>query len=163
MNEIITSLISGVYQLGVAIGVGASTVSLTFLLIALSDDKVTAHEKSITHVVNRILTWAMIITAVALLFSLFLHTTARDLQYAIQWAFLGVLFMNGILMRHQKTPPLFTPVLQGATWYALLLITVLPVMFLSDVIIALVYIGWVAVVYLTIRAIVRAIHDGARD
>lgn len=160
MFDIFSMIVSGIYQFGVSLGVGASTVAITLWLIAQSAGPMNADKGMMLKGIYKILRVGMIAIGVGLILSLLFHTVVRDLQYAMQWAFFGVLCMNAILMTYHKIPMSFAPALQAATWYALFLITVIPVALLPAVVVACIYVAWVFVVYLVIRS---AIEHGKKN
>ena len=147
------------YQIGTSLGVGASTVAITLWLVALSDGAISKEEGRLLHAVYTILRVAMVLIGVALLLSHLGQTVVRDLQYALQWAFFGVLCMNAVMMTCHKMPMRFGPAIQAGTWYALFLITVIPVARLPEIVVAVIYLAWLVVVYLVIRGILNHIHD----
>lgn len=159
MFETFSMLVAGVYQFGVSLGVGASTVAITLWLIAQSAGPMNSDKGMMLKGIYKILRVGMVAIGAGLVLSLLFHTVARDLQYAMQWAFFGVLCMNAILMTYHKIPMSFAPALQAATWYALFLITVLPIALLPEIVVAVIYIAWVFVVYLVIRAILMHINE----
>lgn len=152
------TVISFIFQTGLSIGVGSSTVALTLYLIALSDGKLEPSERHMLGGVYVILRIGMILIATGLALSFIFETVARDLQYAFQWAMLGALTTNAVLMTYHKISMQFAPALQGATWYALFFVTVLPVHTLPLVIVGVLYCAWVAVVYLIIRTVLHKIE-----
>ncbi|OGG59128.1 hypothetical protein A3C89_01840 [Candidatus Kaiserbacteria bacterium RIFCSPHIGHO2_02_FULL_50_50] len=162
MYDIFSSVVSGLYQFGTSLGVGASTVVLVTWLIAQMDGTISKDEGRILQVIYKILRIAMFAIGLALVLSHFGHTVTRDLQYAMQWSLFGVLCMNAVMMTYHKMPMRFGPSLQAGTWYAQFLITVIPIAKLPELIIALIYLTWIFVVYLIIRGILNVIHDGTR-
>lgn len=152
------TIISLIFQTGLSIGVGASTLALTLYIIALSDGKINASERHMLGGVYVLLRIGMVLIAFGLVLSFMFETVARDLQYALQWAMLGALVTNALMMAHNKISMSFAPALQGATWYSLFFITVLPIHTLPLVIVGILYLAWVAVVYFIIRTVLHRIE-----
>ncbi|OGG62119.1 hypothetical protein A3C87_01760 [Candidatus Kaiserbacteria bacterium RIFCSPHIGHO2_02_FULL_49_34] len=161
MYDIFSAFTSGLYQFGTSLGVGASTVVLVLWLIAQADGTISKDEGRLLGAIYKILRVAMFAIGVALIFSHLGHTVTRDLQYAMQWSLFGVLCMNAFMMTYHKIPMRFGPAIQAGTWYATFLITVIPVARLPEIVIALIYLGWIAVVYLVIRTILNHLHERA--
>ena len=163
MYDIFSSFVSGLYQFGTSLGVGASTVVLVTWLIAQVDGSISKDEGRLLGAIYKILRIAMFAIGLALVLSHFGHTVTRDLQYAMQWSLFGVLCMNAVMMTYHKMPMRFGPSLQAGTWYAQFFITVITVARLPEIVIMLIYIAWIFVVYLIIHGILNTIHDGSRN
>lgn len=152
--SIFVSLINLLFQLGVSVGVGASTVAIALRVLSLRDGKIDAFEKQHIDLIHRVMRFATVFVALGLVLSLLSGAVPRDIQYALQWAMLGALITNSLFMAQQSISHTFAPSLQAATWYALLALTILPVHTLPLIVIAVLYIGWIFATYLAVRFII---------
>ncbi len=114
-----------IMAIGIALGVGASTIALGNFFAALADGKIDTEERHLMGVAYAILRVAMVVIAAAFLVQLMLgyvgiSTPYDDLTVATSFAFLIVLlYGNAILMTYHRMPHNFGPAVQVAGWYVL--------------------------------------------
>jgi hypothetical protein len=122
--NIITSLI---FDIGLTLGVGSSTFALIFFIRALEDGTIDQLEKRFMHTVYFVLRIGMILIGIGLLATLLTGQSLPFTQYAMQWTLLAVVTINALLMTWNIMPMTIGPVLAGGSWYALFLVTSLPI------------------------------------
>lgn len=113
------------FNVGVTLGVGASTFALTFYVAALRDGVMDDSEKRFMHIVYAMLRIGMSLIAVTLIVAYFLGFPQTP-AYLMQWTLLIVITVNAILMTVHLMPMRFGPILAGGSWYGLFLVSEVP-------------------------------------
>lgn len=146
--EILDILVPVVFQLGLTLGVGASTFALTFYILATKDGTIDDSEKHLMHAVYTVLRVGMGLIALGLLGSLLGGYLAGDAVYWMFWTLLIVITLNAILMTKHMMPMQYGPVLAGGSWYSLFFLDVLPFSSTSYPMLLLYYAGFLVLFYL---------------
>jgi len=124
-------ILSLMHQMGVTLGVGASTFALIFYIQATRDGNVDATERRFLHTVFTVLRIGMaLLTLAAILIVIAVHARDQsafdDVRFLTQVTILAVILGNALLMTLHKMPMWLGPVLAGGSWYALFLVGFLP-------------------------------------
>lgn len=116
--ELITALMIIFYNIGISLGVGASSIVIAAFIVALWDKTISKDERSMLGVIYLTLRIAM---ATILVSVTYLSLVLPSFSTVIPQLFLliAVLYFNAILMTKHWIPSKVGPPLQAATWYTL--------------------------------------------
>ncbi len=112
-------------QLGMTLGVGASTFALIFYLSALKDDVVDVSERRFLGMVYTVLRvgLSLVILSGALITAAHVlggeQSIVFEPAFLFKWFLIGVIVLNAILMTFHLLPAIVGGPIAGATWYAL--------------------------------------------
>jgi hypothetical protein len=128
--EFFILLTAVLFTMASSLGVGSSTIAILNFFVAIRDGVIDPTERammSIVYVVLRVAMIALFLTLSILTASAFYHSGSAALTSTliIQWAALGVLYLNAILMTLRIMPSKFGPAIQASSWYTLGLVTTL--------------------------------------
>jgi FAD/FMN-containing dehydrogenase len=123
MYEIVFDVL---FQLGLTLGAGGATFALIFYVKSMQDGTVDAIERSFLRIVFTVLRIGTIFFVGALLLGVVVSGSEHFFAYRYAWILSTIILLNALLTSYQYVPREIGPVLAGATWYALLLVTLLP-------------------------------------
>lgn len=121
-----------IHQMGITFGVGASTFALTFFIMALRDGVMDQSERACMHAVFFVLRIGMAFIFLSLVSYGFLAYYAQmgslfgNAFYLMEWTLIGIITINAVLMTKRQIPMWLAAPLAGGSWYALFLVTSLP-------------------------------------
>lgn len=120
-------------QLGMTLGVGASTFAVMLYIIANADGRLDDSEQTVMHAVYvtlRIGLYLILASGIAITGA---HVLAGDVSlierpiYLFKWLLIGVLIVNGVLLSMSFVSRTVGGTIAGASWYALFAIHTLAI------------------------------------
>lgn len=139
-------------QLGIALGVGASTFALMFYIVGISDGVIDASEKRFMHAVYTTLRLSLFLIIVTGILITGAHYFAGEIatitapSYLFKWILLLCIVVNASLMDLRMLPPHIGGAIAGASWYALFVLHTLSLS-LSWGLLFAVYVAWLIIFY----------------
>lgn len=111
-------------SIGVALGVGASTLAIISFFVAIADGQINSDERRLLGVVYIVLRVAMVVillaTCLLTLMGYYNFALSGVAPYGVAFfVLIAVLYGNAILMTLHKMPSTLGPALQASTWYTL--------------------------------------------
>lgn len=162
----IITFVSILKTLGISLGVGASTVTITSFFAAILDGRIDETERRMLGVAYGILRVAMLVILTTTILLLFYHYQAQGLQslpaYTLgELLVLFILFGNALLMTAHLVPTTIGPALQAGSWYTLGTLTALQAQSLTNFTFfqfLLAYITWLLLAFGIVNAIMAVIN-----
>jgi len=148
--ESIVLLIFLLQQLGVTLGVGASTFAMMFYIVGISDGEIDASERRFMHATYTTIRIGLFLIIITGLATAAAHYLAGDIATLLQpafifkWILLFIIIMHGVLVDTRILSSQIGGVIAGASWYALFVIHALSPVTNWFTVIAL-YIIWLIV------------------
>lgn len=160
----IAVLIFLLQQLGFTLGLGAATFSLMFYVLGIADGAVDASEQRFIHATKTVLALSMFLIVLTGGLVTGAHILADEMiivlapVYLSKWILIGVVIVNGILLRFKAYSAIIGGIISGASWYALFIVHTL----VPDVSWSVLGVGYA--LWLLIFALgFAAVHRGARS
>ncbi len=120
--SIVIILLTVLQSIGVALGVGSSTLAISNFFAAIADGTIDETERrmmGIVYIVLRVAMGIILITTILLTFIGYLQnglSTFTPHMLSV-WTLLFVLYVNAFLMTKHLVPTTIGPALQAASWY----------------------------------------------
>lgn len=119
------------HQMGVTLGIGASTFALIFYIQAMQDGSVDAVERRVLRTVIAVMRIGMALIIGVLLFTggyYYLNNIPilRDTLFIVESMLMTIIVANALLMNARLMPMWIGPAIAGGTWYSLFLLHTLP-------------------------------------
>jgi hypothetical protein len=156
------SLVLGlIFSIGLTLGVGASTFALINFIVAIRDGVIDESEKRLMSVVYVVLRIGMALIAVGLVGPLLLYgLDILNPVYLIVITLLVIVTLNAILMTMRKMPMKYGAVIAGGSWYAMFLVTELPLYDVSYPVLLMLYAAFVLAFYVVFESLKLAFLPG---
>lgn len=148
-------------QFGVTLAVGASTFSLMFYIVGLSDGVVDASEKRFMHAVYTTLRVGLLCILITGILITAAHYFAGEYAvlmapaYLFKWILLGIIIINATLMDMRVLSAEHGGVIAGASWYALFVIHTLSLSFDWTILVS-VYAAWLLIFWIGFRLLQKS-------
>jgi len=151
ISQIIIGLL---YGMVVSLGVGSSTLALTFYLLALRDGVIDEAERAHLGIVYVVLRVVMVLVLILLAVRTMIGGFFGEYIW-FTWLLVGVLYGNATLMTLHKMSMKIGPALQASTWYALGISTLLLPLSFRFSIYAISYICFILISIIAIEIVRR--------
>lgn len=151
-------------QLGICLGVGSSTFAVMFYIIGSADGTIDQSERAFMHAVYttlRIGLFLIIASGAAITGA---HLAAGDMSlvespvFLFKWLLLGVLVINGMLMKYRIMNHSIGGPIAGGSWYALFFVHTLAINLNWEMLFTL-YTLWLILFALAFRGLTRFAID----
>ena len=111
-------------SIGIALGVGSSTLAITNFFVAIADGRMSVDERKMMGIVYIMLRVAMIIILITtIIITLLGYNQISDAVFTpillATWTLIVILFVNAVLMTLHRIPTTIGPALQASSWYTL--------------------------------------------
>lgn len=143
-------------QFGVTLAVGASTFSILFYIVGLSDGVVDASEKRFMHAVYKTLRVGLLCILITGMLITAAHYFAGEYDvimapaYLFKWILLAIIIITATLMDLRIFSGAVGGVIAGASWYALFVVHTLSLSF-DWVTLWSVYLAWLVLFWIAFR------------
>lgn len=145
-------------QLGMTLGVGASTFMVMLYIIANADGRIDDSERTFLraiYITLRIGLYLIIASGLAITAAHFLAGDASLIEkptYMFKWVLIGILIANGLLMRMKKLSLTIGGTIAGGSWYALFVVHTLALDVSWTLLVGL-YLLWLALFAIAFRVL----------
>jgi len=164
------SILAAFGAVALSLGVGASTFALVFHFMGMRGSAARSEGKPYQRVVYIVLRIAMAVILLVEIGKVILYIqnglTLEDARAAhtllFLWTLIVVLYGNALLMTLHLMPMRVGPAIQAASWYALGVLTALPVVTFTYLPLMLSYLGGIVALAVVIELITQKIMRSAR-
>lgn len=120
-------------QLGMTLGVGASTFAVMFYILGMADGRIDASERAFMRAVYTTLRIGLFLIVVSGAAITGAHLLVGDTAiiavpaFLFKWILVGIITISGLLMSVHVLPRTLGGIIAGASWYALFIVHTLAV------------------------------------